>query len=87
MNKSRYLSYSAFETIILAPAWFHQVNHDLCAAFDRCLSYEDVSAYLPEFRGVAGGYAGAAFCDPQLAEERCAQIAVTGKLDTSEYPR
>lgn len=48
-NNSRWLSYSDFETIILAPSSFLKRHTDAAAQFDRTLSYEDVAFFAPLF--------------------------------------
>lgn len=48
-NKDRYLNYSDFETIILAPEEFLKRHPDCVAQFDRSLTYEQVARFAPLF--------------------------------------
>lgn len=48
-HKARYLNYSDFETIILAPSTFLAQHANCVAQFDRCLSYEQVGCFAPLF--------------------------------------
>lgn len=54
VNNPRYLNYTEFETLLLAPAAFMKANADCAAQFDRCLSYEDVGAWVPLFAEAVG---------------------------------
>lgn len=49
MNDSRFLSYSDFETILLAPTSFRNRYRKDVELFDVFLAYEDVSLFLPSF--------------------------------------
>lgn len=48
-NDPHWLSYSDFETILLAPCAFHGMNADALAQFDRALSYEEIGSFVPIF--------------------------------------
>jgi len=48
-NKSRFLNYSRFKTVLLAPQVFRDTHSAECKLFDHFLSYEDLSAFLPGF--------------------------------------
>jgi hypothetical protein len=46
-NNERYLNYSDFETILLAPLAFRQQHPALSDLFDNFIPYEDVAKVLP----------------------------------------
>ena len=48
-HKDRFLCYDDFETILMAPAAFIRDNAACAQQFDRCLSYEDLAAWIPLF--------------------------------------
>jgi hypothetical protein len=49
MNRTEYLNYSDFATVLLAPLAFTHNNRAKCDLFDCSLSYEDVAKFIPEF--------------------------------------
>ena len=49
MNEEKYLSYSDFETILIAPLSFKDKNEDQCEIFDTYISYEDIARFIPYF--------------------------------------
>jgi hypothetical protein len=48
-NQPRFMNYQKWETVLLAPLLFRQVNSDRSARFNRFISYEEVSTFVPEF--------------------------------------
>lgn len=48
-NDQKWLNYSDFETILLAPESFAKSNKDAASQFDRFLSYEEVARFAPLF--------------------------------------
>ncbi|QIG54507.1 hypothetical protein G6N82_10405 [Altererythrobacter sp. BO-6] len=48
-NDDRWLNYSDFETILLAPQTFIEENAASAGQFDRAITYEDVAAHAPLF--------------------------------------
>ncbi len=48
-NDAKWLNYTDFETILLAPASFLTSNAEAAAQFDRTLSYEAVAEFVPLF--------------------------------------
>lgn len=49
MNKPRYLYYSDFETVLMAPLIFQSTYRSKCGLFDRYISHEDIANFVPEF--------------------------------------
>ena len=49
MNKSKYLSFTDFETMLIAPTLFRKNNEDQCKTFHRYISYEDIAQFIPKF--------------------------------------
>lgn len=50
MNNAKYLSYSDYETVLIAPSAFREVNKDKCDLFGAYISYEDIADFIHEFR-------------------------------------
>jgi len=50
LNTEKYLSYSDFETVLIAPSVFRENNRDKCDLFGVYISYEAIAAFIPEFR-------------------------------------
>ena len=48
-NNPRYLRYTDFETVLLAPKGFIAAHGECAAQFDRCLPYEDIGQWVPQF--------------------------------------
>ena len=48
-NKSEYLDYVDFETILVAPLSFKDRYPAPCELFDRFISYEEICKFVPEF--------------------------------------
>ena len=48
-GQERFMNYSEYETMLLAPRAFLEMYGDRCAVFGSSVSYEDVSALVPEF--------------------------------------
>jgi hypothetical protein len=48
-NDPKWLNYSDFETILMAPSSFLAQNAEAAAQFDRTLRYEDVARFIPLF--------------------------------------
>ena len=48
-NDAKWLNYSDFETILLAPSSFLKRYTEAARQFDRLLSYEDIAPYAPLF--------------------------------------
>jgi hypothetical protein len=42
--------YEDYETVLIAPGAFMRSNAGLCKLFDRRISYEEIGAFIPEFR-------------------------------------
>jgi hypothetical protein len=53
-NDAKWLNYTDFETILLAPASFLISNAEAAAQFDRTLSYEAIAEFVPLFSVTAG---------------------------------
>ena len=49
MGKEKWLNYTDFETLLIAPLAFKKINKAKCDLFDSYLSYEDIRNFLPEF--------------------------------------
>jgi hypothetical protein len=49
-NKSQFMNYSDFSTILLAPKRFFEENSDKVQHFDTLISYESVAQFIPLFR-------------------------------------
>lgn len=49
MNKPKYLSYSDFETILIAPLSFRDLYRSKSDLFDRYISHEDIARFVPAF--------------------------------------
>ena len=49
LGKEQYMNYSEFTTILLAPNRFLHANSDKVHYFECLISYESVSAFIPEF--------------------------------------
>ena len=49
MNKEKYMNYSKFTTVLLAPERFIEENEDKVKHFDSVLSYESISTFIPLF--------------------------------------
>ncbi|MER8911537.1 hypothetical protein NKH99_28445 [Mesorhizobium sp. M0854] len=49
INKPKYLNYSDFETLLLAPLDFIERNRVRCTAFGQRISYEDIAQAVPLF--------------------------------------
>jgi hypothetical protein len=49
MRTKKYLSYDDFQTILLAPEAFVRKYPEKSALFDCHISYEAISAFIPEF--------------------------------------
>ena len=54
-NDMRWLNYSDFEAILLAPQSFLDANQDAASQFDRQLSYEAVAPLVPLFAAALAG--------------------------------
>ncbi len=52
-HKPQYLSYDDFETVLMAPAGFIDAHADCARQFDRCLSYEELTSWIPLFAASA----------------------------------
>ena len=50
MNEEKYLSYSEFETVLIAPSTFRGKYKDKCDLFDIFISYEEIATLIPEFQ-------------------------------------
>ncbi|MBT2187555.1 hypothetical protein [Sphingobium nicotianae] len=46
-NQPRWLSYSDFETIILAPSSFIERHRECANQFDRAITYEQIARFVP----------------------------------------
>ncbi len=49
LGLAKYGSYSDFETVLIAPRAFLDRNREGAAKFDRCISYEFMAIFIPEF--------------------------------------
>jgi hypothetical protein len=49
-NRSEYLNYQDFETILIAPIAFMEKYRDSCDHFDSFIPYEDIAAFIPEYQ-------------------------------------
>ena len=49
MNKKKYLNYSSFETVLIAPRAFTESNEERCALFGAYIFYEEIAEFIPEF--------------------------------------
>jgi hypothetical protein len=50
MAKYTDLHYQDYETVLIAPGDFMRSNAELCKLLDRRISYEEIGAFIPEFR-------------------------------------
>jgi hypothetical protein len=50
MNDPRWLNYTDFETVLIAPAAYRAIQRASCDEFDRFISYESIAPFVPEFR-------------------------------------
>ena len=50
MNKEKYLSYSEFETVLIAPSAFRDNNKEKCDLFGTYISYEEIANFIPDFQ-------------------------------------
>jgi len=50
LNNPKYGAYVEFETVLIAPQAFFEMNRVGAEGFDRYVSHEDIANYLPEFR-------------------------------------
>lgn len=50
MNRTRYLSYKDFETVLLAPMSVRNKYQPDCARFDVCIPFEEIATFLPEYQ-------------------------------------
>lgn len=48
-NDSRWLAYTDFETVLLAPSEFITKNQNAISQFDRSVTYEEVAKFAPLF--------------------------------------
>lgn len=48
LRNNNYGDYSDFETILFSPLSFYKKNKDSAKAFDRYVSYEEASIFIPE---------------------------------------
>jgi hypothetical protein len=48
-NDPKWLNYSDFETVLMAPSSFFTLNGEAAAQFDRTISYEEVARFIPLF--------------------------------------
>lgn len=53
-NTPRWLNYIDFETILLSPKAFAEANSECAKQFDRTISYESASEFVPEFGAILG---------------------------------
>ena len=53
-GQPRFLDYRDFETIVMAPKRFLEMNAECCRQFDRQLSYEDICEHVPLFERALG---------------------------------
>jgi len=49
MNNAKYLNYTSFETVLLAPAAYRDRELDRCSVFDRFIAFEDAARFIPDF--------------------------------------
>lgn len=49
-GKPEFLAYTKFSTVLLAPDRFRTKFPDKSDLFDKFISYEEISEFLPEFR-------------------------------------
>ena len=49
MNDEKYLSYSEFETVLIAPLVFREKNEEKCNLFGAYIPYEEIAAFIPDF--------------------------------------
>ncbi|WP_298957795.1 hypothetical protein [uncultured Methylobacterium sp.] len=52
-NDSRWLGYNDFEVILIAPNDFLQMHKECLCQFDRGISYEEISAFVPLFGAIS----------------------------------
>jgi hypothetical protein len=50
MNQDKYLSFSDFETVLIAPRSFKKANSEQVDIFDSFIAHEDIAELVPEFR-------------------------------------
>jgi hypothetical protein len=48
-NKSKYLNFSDFSTVLLAPMQFRAANRKQADIFDTYIAYEKIAEFVPEF--------------------------------------
>jgi len=48
-GKAEYLHFTDFQTMVIAPAAFHEAHATECDKFDVYISYEAIGAYIPQF--------------------------------------
>ena len=51
INNDKYGRYTEFETVLLAPLAFYKNNLETSKPFDRYVSYEEASIFIPELVG------------------------------------
>jgi hypothetical protein len=52
-NQSKWLSYTDYETILMAPQAFLDANEQCVAQFDRSIPYEEIGNFIPLFAQAA----------------------------------
>lgn len=57
-NSDDWLNYSDFEVLLLAPEQFINRHPECAAQFDRCITYEEVSEFVPIFRRWVEAHSG-----------------------------
>ena len=50
LENEKYGNYNEFETILFAPIAFYKNNIDVAKPFDRFISYEEASIFIPELK-------------------------------------
>jgi len=53
MRMPRYLNYSDFQTMLIAPQSYRERNQQAAGRFHCFISYEDIGRFIPEFAPVA----------------------------------
>jgi hypothetical protein len=53
MGMERYLNYTDFQTVLIAPNSFRAQNQKKSDLFHCFISYEDIGRFIPEFIAVA----------------------------------
>ncbi len=48
LNNEKFGNYSDFETVLFSPLAFYKNNHMTAEPFDRYISYEEASIFIPE---------------------------------------